>query len=478
MKIFIKKSDYLKKYFVTQTWQRFFLALFFLLLFVLFLGLTIWIFNQTNFKTLSNEISSLQELKKTSTNSKEILKLTKLITEKNSEWQTSLILSIIFILSATISLSLLLWTRIYDFLYFKNNLNDQKLINDGFNSKIIIFFTFSSVFALIYKIKLMIPNLSVSLEDKISEEKLYNWNHHFQLNKNSKLNEFYKKHIKITINDIALSGILLALFVILTLLTKYTFLRFLSINFEYVFAIVYAFLFRYIKGIVLAFISDALSLIISGKIAFWYWGYAIVPLIIVLISAFAFDFYKRNKIMTVVWSNLLMILAFATLIFIFYYRLSTLQGDATEFKISKIFEIKKLPVVVGIALVFIYWLIALSLVILSAYYIAKVKSKNANKLKLDKIANFIFIFALIFVVIVISRWLWGPYVWIKYSLYIGKLRSKSYLTDLDWYFGLMIPIVLKSFIAIPVYVTLLVALLPAMQFLKRRYFDQNLFAKY
>ncbi|VEU70894.1 hypothetical protein [Mycoplasmopsis glycophila] len=447
MQLKVSESPYLLKYFKYQSIKRFLLSLVFLVFFIGFLGSAIWIV-----------------LSKTSLSAKDLSKY----------YKTYNTLAILFFAAAIAFFSLYLTIQIYDFLYFQKNFKNKKM--SWKEKKIPFFVFFSSILSFVFKNKYLYNSLVVHTEEETFKIELYNFEEHFKIISSPRLDYLYNRYIKVSIMDIALSGMLLALFTIITLLTKYTIFKFLTINFEYIFAIVYAFLFRYLKGAILAFVSDALSLIIFGKIAFWYWAYAVVPIFIVIFSSAAFELYKRNKNIMVIMSNITLFTILLLLEFLFYKKIS--GSKASSFAISEFFGFKRLPNIVGHILFIVFLCVGFVILFLSFYYFSLPSNNSLQKEKKTKISTFIFIFSLVFSIVVISRWIWGPYAWISYSEYIGRIRSKSYATDLDWYFGLMMLIALKSFLALPVYVFLTWALLPALKFAKKRYLDQNIWLKY
>ncbi|WP_156954216.1 hypothetical protein [Mycoplasma buteonis] len=314
------------------------------------------------------------------------------------------------------------------------------------------------------KLTILTNDFLISLDD-------YDLNYYLSILKSEKIRGIFNKHFKISIMDVSLGSLLLALFIIATVLLKLTPLRFVSFNFEFLFAIVYAYLFRYVKGIFLAFLSDALGMVVTGTIGQWYWMYALSPIFIVIFSSLLFDLFQRNKKITLVISILMLIGSFVLLGALFFIKISQTEGN--DFRISSIFNLKSLPIYVGYILFSVGLMITLLLVSLSIWLLFTKDSKRKQNL-----TRLIFLIALVVSVVVIVRWIWGPYAWINFSMYIGRMRSATYANDKDWYFGLMILIALKSFIAMPIYVFFLFFILSPLEFLKKRYFEQNLKLKY
>ncbi|QKT05439.1 hypothetical protein [Mycoplasma sp. OR1901] len=138
-----------------------------------------------------------------------------------------------------------------------------------------------------------------------------------------------------TVKEISLAGIFLGLFIILTTITHYTIARTISFSFEYVFYIIFAFFFGKYKGSLLSFIADFFGLLISGKIGFYHWVYAIVPIISTFTISIFIDMFKKNKKLSYIFMDIFLVLTFAALIWVFIYKTGDPRVAKKGYRISE-----------------------------------------------------------------------------------------------------------------------------------------------
>ncbi|VEU58268.1 Uncharacterised protein [Mycoplasmopsis gallinacea] len=260
--------------------------------------------------------------------------------------------------------------------------------------------------------------------------------------------------------EIALSGILLGIFLIVSVITHYTYLGKIGLNFEYIFYIIFAFFFRYFKGAFLAFIGDFISLMFQGAgIASWHWVYAIVPVLIVIVSSLFFDLVRINKKHALILGNIFVIASFSAIITVVFKQIAKKGGS--PLKISSIFSFKTIDVTT------LYILIALAIVIVIGTIFVSIYSIWKNK---PRLSYFAIAFIIVTIVVVIGRWLWGPYAYIQYK----QFWLKDPLINLwDRYVTIMLPIIIKGLIVIPIYSIILGSLIFPMTYLYNRYIAKN-----
>ncbi|WP_406613675.1 hypothetical protein ACJA23_02455 [Mycoplasma corogypsi] len=355
----------------------------------------------------------------------------------------------------------------FDLNWSYNRITFEKLkeINSVYN-----WIWISSIATLYYELKYMLPRLKVIVQEHSELDFSYfNVPLYLSIFKDNKWYAKLDRMFRISIQEIAIAGLLMALFMITIWITKFTVARVFNVSFEYLFVICFAYLFRYFKSMLLAFLADALSLFISGTIGTWYWTYAIVPVFIALLASLFFDFVEKNKKWAVIVSIIILVVAFSTLAGIFIWQINFNLNKNGMLRISETFGFRAVPVYVGyilfgLAIATLIFIIALSVIFLT--------KKPDN----DKILYFITSFALITSVLVIARWVWGPYAFVKYWSYIGRYDVSVNL--LDKYVLIMIPIIIRSLIVIPLYTYILMIMLVPLRHLRKNYMQENALIKW
>ncbi|TDV24134.1 uncharacterized protein DUF3816 [Mycoplasmopsis mustelae] len=260
-----------------------------------------------------------------------------------------------------------------------------------------------------------------------------------------------------SIQDIAFAGILFSLFLIISLIKNFTVARIINLDFEYVFYILFAYFFGKFKGSLLSFMADFFGLLFAGRIGFYHWVYAIVPIITTIMIGFIIDLFKKNQNKSMIVMNVALIVIFAILIYVF----STQVNDPKGIKISKTFGVSRISLVAGIILMTFAGVFISILIGLSIYYL---KTKNDSNKK-NRIGILILSFFLTVSIIVVARWIWGPFAFIRYAnFYLGR----NYIVK-DYYLVFMTPIVIRSLISIPIYIVVLFALLVPLSLIKKHY---------
>nr|WP_322959111.1 ECF transporter S component [Mycoplasmopsis canis]WQQ12529.1 ECF transporter S component [Mycoplasmopsis canis] len=263
-----------------------------------------------------------------------------------------------------------------------------------------------------------------------------------------------KNQIKFTIYDISLAAVLLSIFFIMTAIKNYTPLRIIGLDFEFIFYIIFAIFFGKFKGAFLSFIADFFSLLLAGRIGFYHEVYAIVPVIMTILIGLFLDLFKKNKKLSIIVMEIFLILAFAALIYTFVLNMNDPKG----IKISKTFGLSRLGVGVfsGLLSLTLSLFVIFNVVVIVYFSV----SSEAKKQKYLYLLLSIF---LVFFVIVVARWVWGPIAFIQYA---NRYLGKGYLLS-DRYLIIMVPIILRSVIAIPIYILIVNSLMPILILLKK-----------
>ncbi|EGV00142.1 ECF transporter S component [Mycoplasmopsis columbina] len=276
---------------------------------------------------------------------------------------------------------------------------------------------------------------------------------------------------RITVFDVAIMGIFLALQIITMWIAKYTFLKIFPIEIEFIFYIFYGVIFGFWKGPLLSILGDSLVLAITGSFATWFWLYAIIPPLISLFSAiFSYLFtYKKDEKSK--FKNLLDILrwTFSYLIFLATFfiivavYLQKLKPEDGSIKISRDLTLSKTFVISALTFYFIFG--AIVFVILLTLYLIK---------RDQKYVNYLFIFTIVSVVVMIFRWIMGPVAWINYYniFYTNRknFRLKTYGSD---FAVTAIPMVIKSIVSIPLYIIVLTPIYNVINILKKQYLTKH-----
>ncbi|WP_322960474.1 ECF transporter S component [Mycoplasmopsis cynos] len=263
-----------------------------------------------------------------------------------------------------------------------------------------------------------------------------------------------KNNIRFSIYDISLAGVLMCIFLIIAAVKNFTPLKIVGLDPEFIFYIIFAFFFGKFKGAFLSFVADFFNLLLDGKIGFYHEAYAIVPIVMTILIGVFIDMFRKYKRIWVVLMEFFLVLVFCALIYVFILNMNDPKG----IKISKTFGFSRVSLGVFIALL----VITLSIfAIFNVFVIKYLTAKNkASKQRYSYLLLSIF---LVVFVIVLARWIWGPFAFIQYAnRYLGRGYDLS-----NRYLIVMVPIILRSVIALPIYIIVVNALIPILAFLKK-----------
>ncbi|UUD36520.1 hypothetical protein NPA08_01650 [Mycoplasmopsis citelli] len=274
----------------------------------------------------------------------------------------------------------------------------------------------------------------------------------------------YKEFFKLDIIDIAISGLLLGLYLIVNATAGRS-----GLSFEFLFYIVISYFLRYFKAALVGILADFFGLLISGSVATWHWVYGIVPIISTFLMSMFFDLFEKNKKLSVILSNIFLWVTIASLFVIFWWQTST--KEISEIKISKTFGFKKISITTFVILGILSAVIVGIMTFLSVkYLLSKKESLTKNNLIVTLIS-----FASVVLIIVIFRWIWGPFAFIRWKTWISP---KSKFTLQKSYVIVMLPIIFRSIISIPIYTAILASLMIPLIHLRDKYIEKKIIGKY
>lgn len=260
--------------------------------------------------------------------------------------------------------------------------------------------------------------------------------------------------------DLNISAFLLALLIIITFLTKYTALKVINLNFEYLFYILLGFFVSLFPALVVALIGDTITLFISGNIGFWHPVYAITPLLITAMSFFYFNVLRKLDHYKLLVPNIFITVTNIILIIICFWQINS-AINADYLKIGRVFGFTKISIgviyaLIGLMVIF-QWICAITTII-------SIVKKN------QKLAQFSIAFGIVSIILVIFRWFYGPYAYFVFLQYINYSPNRNLS---EFYPIWMAAFALKSLISIPIYTLILFPTLIPFEFLRNRYILQN-----
>ncbi|BAP39451.1 ECF transporter S component [Metamycoplasma canadense] len=270
---------------------------------------------------------------------------------------------------------------------------------------------------------------------------------------NIKRNIKTKSHL-LSVFEIAQIGLLLAIYMIMSMIEKYVFTGAFNISLTYAIYIIFGLALGPWKGAIAGLLCDTLNQVIFG-ISTWMPEYAIIPIVIAFLAGFFINWLNRKHSLSWTTGFIFLFIVTAIFIYILVKNVDSFPIRETALKRKKVFS---LNAVIGISTFGIgtVWLISLTLFIF--YKI----TRNISK----KYSSYLFfiIMLTVFAIIIITRWLWGPFAYINYH---NRFRSGKWEYS-DYYFFFMIPIIFKSLIEIPIYSVIIFAIYPVIKLIRKK----------
>ncbi|WP_232028572.1 ECF transporter S component [Metamycoplasma cloacale] len=199
-------------------------------------------------------------------------------------------------------------------------------------------------------------------------------------------------------------------------------------------------------------------------ISTWMIEYAIVPVIIAMISGLLVHFIFNVKRTT--WYVGFIILVIITIIMISFLITYNKPFDWAELR----FKSKNPIPTIVVASVSATGLTAIWIIAFITYFINKFSWNFKHKLN----AQYVFgILVGVFLIIVIMRWFWGPFAYINYH---NRFRNGTW-TYQKYYLPFMIPIMFKTLIEIPIYALIIFHLKPVISLITGRinFYSQKIY---
>lgn len=253
-----------------------------------------------------------------------------------------------------------------------------------------------------------------------------------------KLIHFFRRYINISIKEIALMAILLAVFTVIKYVTFIFFKGPLNFSVEILFWIIIGLIFGPFKGAIFAFFCDFIFTFFTNGIAYWMIEYAIMPPMIACLSWCFYHFYQENK-KSIIWISLII-------------NLILIIGSITVFSLQLKTEFHYEDVKVVFPWIAWTLIIFLNTSILAFTIFCLI---NFHYKKEWKFIKWLYIFSLVVLVVVIFRWFWGPYAFIAY---MQRFSSKEIIVSKQYWLTLS-GIATKSFLTIPIATLILVPII-------------------
>ncbi|TPR53872.1 ECF transporter S component [Metamycoplasma neophronis] len=259
---------------------------------------------------------------------------------------------------------------------------------------------------------------------------------------------------RLTVFEIAMFGILLALYFIAATLEKFVFVGAFNIGITYAIFIVFGLAIGPWKGAILGILCDTLNQVIYG-ISTWMIEYAIIPAIIAFMSGWFVRFMFLKQKTTWIFGYILLSLLTITFVLILVFNAHQLPVNEVSVKRTKLLTLN-FVLGVGITGITFIWITTLVLTIINISTRDFKKKMNATLL--------FSILLTVFVILILSRWLWGPFAYINYH---NRFRSGHWEYK-KYYPIFMIPIMFKSLLEIPIYTALIFAVFPLLAIIRRK----------
>ncbi|MGL5205421.1 MAG: hypothetical protein ACRC7B_00705 [Metamycoplasmataceae bacterium] len=265
-----------------------------------------------------------------------------------------------------------------------------------------------------------------------------------------------KNHFKFTVMDIALMGMLMAMYFVVVFLLKQFLPGVFNISIETLFFILFGIIFGPIKGSIFSIMCDTAYQLFLGGIAFWMIEYAIVPPLIAICSWSLMYFYEKNNRFRFIFPNAVLALTIVGVISFFVY-----QFINNSFKFDNS--------VVNPQLVF--WLmIVLCISLVSTIIVTMV----LYKIKKQEIyVRVLYLVAVVAVILLIFRWLWGPYAYVMFfNRFLASENNPAKIMSIQYPITLA-GIAMKTTYVLPIFVIILIPTLTAISYGKKNYFSNR-----
>ncbi|MGL5617688.1 MAG: hypothetical protein ACRCWU_01380 [Metamycoplasmataceae bacterium] len=265
-----------------------------------------------------------------------------------------------------------------------------------------------------------------------------------------------KNHFRFTVMDIALMGMLMAIYFVVVFLLKQFLPGVFNISVETLFFILFGIIFGPIKGSIFAIMCDTTYQLFLGGIAFWMIEYAVVPPLVVILSWGLMFFYEKNNRFRFIFPNVVLALTIVGVIGFFVYQFI---NNSFMFDNS----------IVNPQLVF--WLMIILCISLIATIIMTMVLYRINKKEIY--VRILYLVAVIAIILIIFRWLWGPYAYVMFfNRFLSSENKPDKIMSIQYPITLA-GIAMKTTYVLPIFVVILIPTLTAISYGKKNYFSNR-----
>ncbi len=265
-----------------------------------------------------------------------------------------------------------------------------------------------------------------------------------------KYRNFAEKHLRINIQEAALAGILIALYLISDKFISFNVKGIMHIGITFIFSIMFGLLFGPFKGMFVALIADTIKLLLITGIYKWMWEYELISIGVPLM---AWGFKHLFKAKEKHWWAIMLAINLISLLAIIAIMALSHNGGELRLKAKEIgrrrFNFSSGTMIMIYVITSLFYLVEFTLMV-----IYKKRKKDGIKLILS-------MGALVTMTIVVWVWIWGPVAYVRYleRLY-GQKHPGKYTYEVYYKIGLWARI-LKTPIIVPLYTLILVPLYKA-----------------
>ncbi len=261
---------------------------------------------------------------------------------------------------------------------------------------------------------------------------------------------FVRKYLYITVQEAALAGILIALYLISDKFISFNIKGIMHVGITFVFSIMFGLLFGPFKGMFVALIADTIKLLLITGIHKWMWEYEIISMGIPLMAwGFKYLFEAKEKH----WWIIMIIINLIS--FVAVIAVVALSDNGGELR-AKASKIGKRSFDFSNGTMIMIYIITSFFYVLELLFMIKYKQKKDENVKLMLSMG-----ALVTMIVIVWIWVWGPVAYVRYldRLY-GHKHPGRYTYEAYYKIGLWARI-LKTPIIVPLYTIILVPLYKA-----------------
>lgn len=252
----------------------------------------------------------------------------------------------------------------------------------------------------------------------------------------NKLSNFVNKQFSLSVFEIALSGLFVALWIVAGKVIKID-IGFMRIGILYALVIAIGLIFKPLLALIITILADTLLQMING-LGTWMFEYAIIYPLMALLVSFLKKIARSKKDLT--WAIFAFVIMFVAIVITFVISIiyrnfaSKSQNEETFFMFNSTF--------VQVLL----WVFTTIIMLVFIFMIVRYFKTKKTQLKI-----YISILVISTLMIIIFVWLWGPIAQIRFlERHQGKNAQELYAN----YYLFLVPRILKTAIILPIYVVI------------------------